>query len=125
VARETALPPHPAMARAEDSVASRSAGEPFVAKLAEFFPHATPVRIPVRVTYKGSLSENTVIEFGTPSEVLFASNLPLEFADSLRLKNADGSLDAAVVVVAMQYRGGETAIAARFSDEVSNWIVKP
>ncbi len=40
-----------------------------VSQLAKFFPDSAPVRIPVRLTYAGSggpLSEQTVIEFGTP-----------------------------------------------------------
>jgi len=98
-------------------------------KLAKFFPNATPVRIPVRLTRMGNatiaLSESTVIEFGTHCEVLFASTLPLEFADKLRLRNSDGSLDTEACVVAVQYNGGRTAVAARFTGAVANWIVKP
>jgi hypothetical protein len=97
-------------------------------KLAKFFPDATPVRIPVRLTCLSDASaafcESTVIEFGTPNEVLFACTLPLEFADRLRVQNSDGSLDAEAYVVALQYNGGRTAVAARFTREVSNWIVK-
>lgn len=97
-------------------------------KLAKFFPNATAVRIPVRLTRLGnattSASENTVIEFGTHCEVLFASTLPLEFADKLRLRNSDGTLDTEVCVVAIQYNGTRTAVAARFTQEVSNWIIK-
>jgi hypothetical protein len=112
----------------EAAVASRSAGENFVGRLAQFFPEATPVRIPVEI--RGgelggvSLSEKTVIEYGTPNEVLFASTLPLEFADRLSVNNADGSLRADVTVVALQYHGGKTAVAARFAHQVPNWIVK-
>jgi hypothetical protein len=98
-------------------------------KLAKFFPNATPVRIPVRLTRLGDAtttsSESTVIEFGTPHEVLFASTLPLEFADRLRLRNSDGSLDTEACVVALQYHGAHTAVAARFTQNVTNWIVKP
>jgi len=98
-------------------------------KLAKFFPGATPVRIPVRLTRLGSasntFSESTIIEFGTPYEVLFASTLPLEFGDRLRLRNGDGSLDTEACVVALQYNGTQTAVAARFAGEVTNWIVKP
>jgi len=98
-------------------------------KLAKFFPQATPVRIPVRLIrlgHAGNLSsETTVIEFGTPQEVLFASTLPLEFADRLRLRNADGTLDTEACVVAVQYNGGSTAVAARFTRDVTNWIIKP
>jgi hypothetical protein len=101
-----------------------------VAGLARFFPEATPVRIPVQLarTLEGSESanftESTIIEFGTPREVLFACNTPLEFADNLRLRNSDGSLDIEVSVVAVQYHPGKTIVAARFTGEVPNWIVK-
>lgn len=97
-------------------------------KLAKFFRDASPVRIPIRLTRLGSASntcsESTIIEFGTPTEVLFASTLPLEFADIVRLRNSDGSLDTEACVVALQYNGGRTAVAARFTGEVSNWIIK-
>lgn len=69
-------------------------------------------------------SESVVIEFGTPREVLFECNTPLEFADQLRLRNSDGSLDIEVTVVAVQYQPGKTAVAARFTEDVPNWIVK-
>ncbi len=102
--------------------------ESCTAKLAKFFPEASPVRIPVRLTRVGDgndRTESTVIEFGTPREVLFSSTLPLEFADRLRLENSDGTLNAEASVVALQYTSGRTAVAARFTQEVSNWIVKP
>jgi hypothetical protein len=106
----------------------RTAQESSTAKLARFFPEATPVRIPVQLTRVAGegrgFSESTVIEFGTPREVLFASSLPLEFADTLRLRNSDGSLDAEACVVAVQYNSGRTAVAARFTEDVKNWIVK-
>jgi hypothetical protein len=65
-----------------------------------------------------------VIEFGTPHEVLFACNTPLEFADVLHLRNSDGSLDVEASVVAVQYQPGKTIVAARFRGDVPNWIVK-
>jgi hypothetical protein len=115
-----------------------------VADLARFFPEATPVRIPVQLTRshpaaglkqaspgapettvpESAVSESTVIEFGTPREVLFACRTPLEFADVLRLRNSDGSLDTEASVVAVQYHPGSTIVAARFRNEVPNWIVK-
>jgi hypothetical protein len=101
--------------------------ESCTAKLAKFFPEASPVRIPVRLTRvaaEKTSTESTVIEFGTAKEVLFSSTLPLEFADMLRVQNSDGTLDAEVSVVALQYTSGRTAVAARFTKEVSNWIVK-
>src|SRR5260370_1368031 len=79
-----------------------------------------------RVEGKGGLgSESTVIEFGTAHEVLFASPLRLEFADKLRLRNSDGTLDVEACVVALQYNGSRTAVAARFTQEVANWLLKP
>jgi hypothetical protein len=103
--------------------------ESCTAKLAKFFPEASPVRIPVSLSRVNGeqidCSEETVIEFGTHREVLFSSRLPLEFADRLKLKNSDGTLDAEASVVALQYTSGRTAVAARFTQEVSNWIVKP
>jgi hypothetical protein len=68
--------------------------------------------------------EQTVIEFGTSQEVLFSSKLPLEFADLLQLQNSDGTLNAQACVVAVQYNSGHTAVAARFTQQVPNWIVK-
>lgn len=98
-----------------------------MAKLAEFFPQAIPVRIPVRVSRHGgkpAVAENVVIEFGTPQEVLFASGLSLDFEDRVRMENADGSLRIEAEIVAMQLHDGKTAVAARFLKNVTNWIIK-
>ena len=65
------------------------------------------------VTPATAIPESTVIEFGTSREVLFACTMALEFADVLRLRNSDGSLDTEASVV-----------AARFLKAVPNWIVK-
>jgi hypothetical protein len=111
----------------QSAVASQATEDSLVGRLASFFPEATRVRIPVRVKAmrRGSApEENTVIEFGTPEEVLFASTLPLEFEDRVHLENADGSLRAEATVIALQYGGGGTAVAARFSRPVTNWIIK-
>src|SRR2546423_15417680 len=86
---------------------SRTTQSGTVAELARFFPEATPVRIPVELTRSSNTNggvtatpgvqagvlESTVIEFGTAREVLFACTTPLEFADILRLRNSDCSLD--------------------------------
>lgn len=102
--------------------------ETCIEKLALLFPNASPLRLPVRVTALGAqhsgLQEQTTIEFGTAKEVLFASTLPLEFEDRVRVANADGSLDAHATVIAVRYHGGQKAIAARFAGEVGNWIIK-
>jgi hypothetical protein len=120
---------------------SRAAQTSTVAELARFFPEATPVRIPVQFTRRSNtnnnnsnnesqpsgegVQESTVIEFGTSREVLFACTTPLEFADVLRLRNSDGSLDTEASVVAVQYHPGKTIVAVRFLASVPNWIVKP
>ena len=114
-----------------------------VGRLAEFFPAAVPVRIPVQVmkiarsmgespvcespvceSSVASAAEQTVIEFGTPEEVIFASGLPLEFEDTVRMKNFDGSFDVSAEIIAMQLDKGKTAVAARFLEDVTNWIIK-
>jgi hypothetical protein len=100
--------------------------------LARFFPDATHVRIPVQLARAGSegsharkFTESTMIEFGTPREVLFAVTTPLEFGDVVRLRNSDGSLDIEASIVAVQYNPGNAIVAARFLQDVPNWIVKP
>ncbi len=108
-------------------IASLPAAESGLSKLALYFPSATAVRVPVRVSRidapgEGSFEE-TVIEFGTPSEVLFAVEEPLEFGDRLRLY-CDGLLNAEAAVVAVLYHDGKTAVAARFCAPVANWVIR-
>jgi hypothetical protein len=109
-----------------------------VGRLARFFPDATPVRIPVKISrtsgdgngHRDTVSQdtvffqNTVIEFGTPREVLFVIDRPLEFADRVLIESKDGSLYAEASVVALQYHPERTAVAVRFLKHVPNWIVK-
>ncbi len=112
----------------EGIAAARIGRHSTTTELAKFFPDATPVRIPVMLTRVGDdgtpFSENTVVEFGTSKEALFASALPLEFGDMLRLQNSDRSFDTEACVVALQYHGDRTAVAARFTSALTNWIVK-
>ncbi len=100
-----------------------------VGRLAKFFPEATPVRIPIKLSRTDgkvkTSTEETVIEFGTASEVLFALDSPLEFADHVLLESKDGSLRIEASVVAVQYHPNRTVVAARFLKNVPNWIVKP
>ncbi len=125
-----------------------------VSRLARFFPDATPVRIPIKLSRtqnrdngngngngNGSANGNgnqttheqptenvffqdTVIEFGTPHEVLFVLDRPLQFADRVLVESKDGTLHAEAFVVAVQYHLERTAVAVRFLKNVSNWIVK-
>ncbi|HKM86345.1 MAG TPA: hypothetical protein VJW96_09065 [Terriglobales bacterium] len=115
-----------------------------VSRLAKFFPEATPVRIPIKLSRTRNIANNnatgsgdasarendstfiqdTVIEFGTPREVLFAVNRRLEFADCVLLESKDGALRAEASVVAVQYHPERTVVAVRFLKQVPNWIVK-
>jgi hypothetical protein len=107
-----------------------------VGRLARFFPDATPVRIPIRLSRapgEGNANaganpnvflQETVIEFGTPRELLFVVNRPLEFADRVFVESNDGSLQAEASVVAVQYHPERTVVAVRFLKPVPNWIVK-
>ena len=130
--------PNQATARARES--------DIVSRLASFFPGATPVRIPIKLSRhtgngngngngngdgdrgahenKTVFFQDTVIEFGTPREVLFGVDRPLEFADRVLLESNDGSLHAEASVVAVQYHPERTAVAVRFLKPVPNWIVK-
>jgi hypothetical protein len=116
--------------------------------LAKFFPHATPVRIPVKLSRTHSQNDvivvsgsngtgsetsdqrddgffqETVIEFGTPDEMFFTVDQPLQFADQVLVESNDGSLRAEGSVVAVQYHPSRTAVAVRFLKKVPNWIVK-
>ena len=140
---------------------ARAPEQDIISRLARFFPDATPVRIPIKLSRTlGNKSnddsnngnghngrhangsngnhqtdaasrasekvffQDTVIEFGTPHEVLFVINHPLEFADRVLLESNDGCLRAEGYVVAVQYHTERTAVAVRFLNHVPNWIVK-
>jgi hypothetical protein len=68
--------------------------------------------------------QDTIIEFGTPREILFVVDRPLEFADRVLVESTDGSLHAEASVVAVQYHPERTVVAVRFLKHVPNWIVK-
>jgi hypothetical protein len=122
------------------SATARALESDFVSRLARFFPDATPVRIPIRLSRahenapeNGNAGapgnswdalQETVIEFSTPQEILFAVTQPLEFADRVLIESRDGSLCAEASVVAVQYYTERTVIGARFLKPVPNWIVK-
>jgi hypothetical protein len=117
------------------SAPARALEVDIVSQLAKFFPEATPVRIPIRLSRANSSEngegaagwaplEETVIEFGTSREVLFLVKHPLEFADVVLVESRDGALRAEASVVAAQYRPEQTVVAARFLKNVPNWIVK-
>jgi len=130
---------------------ARALESDLVGRLAKFFPQATPVRIPIKLsrTQSGNQSgdnhelsntsgdasvtlhqndstffQDTIIEFETPHEVLFTVDQPLQFADHVLVESNDGSQRAEASVVAVQYHPNRTAVAVRFPKQVPNWIAK-
>lgn len=100
--------------------------EGLAGRLARFFADATPVRLRVCVQVgRDGDEESTVLEFGTPREVFFACRLALEFGETVRVHNSDGSFDVEATVVAAHYAGESVAYAARFNRDLHNWIVRP
>jgi hypothetical protein len=97
-----------------------------VAELARFFPGIVPVRIPVLILQGNSATaaEQTMIEFGTAEECLFVCGLSLDFEDLVRVRTADGTLDSAAKIVAMRFQDDKMAFAARFLNDVTNWIAR-
>ena len=107
--------------------AKNSPGSGELERLAQFFPDGTRVKMPVQVMLLPQGSSEampTVLEYGTSREVIFRSVLPVEFGDRLRLTNKDRSLDAEAEVTAVQIGASETLVAARFTAEIPNWIIK-
>lgn len=104
---------------------AQSGGE--LERLAQFFPDGMRVKMPVQVVLLPLGSADamaTVLEYGTSREVIFRSELPMEFGDRIRLTNKDRSLDAEAEVTAVQIGAAETLVAARFTAEIRNWIIK-
>jgi len=96
-------------------------------QLARFFPQARPVRIAAKVTAprggKTSLSEATVVEFGSPEHAIFLSTLPLEFDDRVRIEASGEGRPTEATVVGLQYHEGRKAVAVRFLQGPCDWVV--
>jgi hypothetical protein len=127
---------------------ARALESEIVGRLAKFFPQASPVRIPIKLSRihgdgngngndQGNenghrsahesdsiLLQETVIEYGTSREILFAVDRPLEFGDRVLVESRDRSLRAEASVVAVQYHPERTVVAVRFLNPVPHWIVK-
>ena len=98
-------------------------------KLTEMFPEAAPLRIGVTVGAVGTAhsqkeEEDTIIEFGTPNEALFATTLPLQCRDEVWLANADRSIDLLGTVTAVQNQNNRKAVAVRFAGTMRHWTKK-
>jgi hypothetical protein len=113
----------------EADIAAHVENEGCVNKLAQFFPRAYPVHIQVKVLASRlgarRFVETAVVEFATSTEALFASTLPVEFNDHVRIEESDGSLIAEASVVAVQYHQNRKAVAVRFLTAPRHWILKP
>jgi len=98
-------------------------------QLARFFPLASAVRIPVRVTSLRSsnsgLKEATVVEYCGPEYAIFLSTLPLEFDDRVKLERDRRGSAAEAAVVAVQYHEGQKAVAVRFLQGACDWVTQP
>lgn len=98
-------------------------------QLSRFFPHATPIRIPVQVTMlrraTPRLREATVLEFSGPEHAIFLCTLPLELDDPVRLEHHADRCIADATVVAVQYHQGRKAVAVKFLQPPCDWVTRP
>lgn len=96
-------------------------------QLARFFPGVTAVRLPVQVTaLRGGaarLREASVVEFAGLDHAILVSSLPLEFDDKVRLEGSRKADTADATVVAVQYHGGQKAVAVKFSRGPNHWMM--
>jgi hypothetical protein len=107
-----------------DATSSRCAEQ-----LARFFPEAKAVR--VRAVLKplrcgaDQIRESVLVEFASVQRAIFGSKLPLEFADRVRISDAEGNAECDATVVAVQYHDGEKAVAVQFADKTIFWVKRP
>ena len=98
-------------------------------QLARFFPQALPVRSRAQVSAVRSgsakLHEAVTVEFAAPDCAIFASALPLEFDDRVRLEREGKSRKAEATVIAVQYHAGRKAIAVKFTEGPCEWVTQP
>jgi hypothetical protein len=96
-------------------------------QLARFFPGVAAVRLPVQVTaLRGGttrLREASVVEFAGLEHAILISSLPLEFDDKVRLEGSRKADTADATVVAVQYHGGQKAVAVKFLHGPNHWMM--
>jgi hypothetical protein len=97
-------------------------------QLARFFPGVSPVRLPVQVTaLRGGstrLREASVVEFAGLEHAILISSLPLEFDDKVRLEGSRKADSADATVVAVQYHGGQKAVAVKILRGPNHWMMR-
>jgi hypothetical protein len=100
-----------------------------VEQLARFFPQALPARLQVEVSAVRSgnakLHESVIVEFAAPDYAIFASTLPLEFDDRVRLERDGKSRTAEAIVIAVQYQARRKAVAVKFAQGPCEWVTLP
>jgi hypothetical protein len=100
-----------------------------VEQLARFFPQALPVRLRAQVSAirsgSAKLHEAVTVEFAAPDCAIFASALPLEFDDRVRLEREGKSRKAEATVIAVQYHAGRKAVAVKFTQGPCEWVTQP
>ena len=109
--------------------ATLAVSEPGCAEqLARFFPHASRVQLPVKITALRSggthLKETTIVEFGGAEHAIFLSTLPLEFDDRVRMERDGSNGGTEAAVIAVQYHEGRRAVAVRFLQGPCSWVTK-
>jgi hypothetical protein len=96
-------------------------------QLARFFPGVAAVRLPVQVTaLRGGMTrlrEASVVEFAGLEHAILISSLPLEFDDKVRLEGSRKADTADATVVAVQYHGGQKAVAVKFLRGRNHWMM--
>ena len=96
-------------------------------QLARFFPGVATVRLPVQVTaLRGGatrLREASVVEFAGLEHAILISSLPLEFDDKVRLEGSRKVDTTDATVVAVQYHGGQKAVAVKFLRGPNHWMM--
>lgn len=98
-------------------------------QLARFFPHALPARLQVQVaairSSNAKLREVVTVEFAGADCAIFASTLPLEFDDRVRLEREGNFRKADATVIAVQYHAGRKALAVKFTQGPCDWVTQP
>jgi len=101
--------------------------DPALVRLLSLFPHAAPVRIPIRVGLpvraKGA-SEKSTIMFGVNDTVIFTLDYPLNCGEAVKVRHSAGSAGASAVVVAIMPKERGVAVAARFYEGAPKWFPK-
>jgi hypothetical protein len=111
------------------AVSERQDARSCVDQLARFFPQASPARLQVQVTAirsgNAKLREAVTLEFAAVDCAIFASTLPLEFDDRVRLERDGKFRKADATVIAVQYHAGRKAVAVKFTQGPCDWVTQP